>query len=161
MWVHLLLYLGFPGCWQRQWILFRAHEEKREAHFPSSYHIPRITFNFLPFIFSCRAYCQNCIGMRFYSLFLNYKVLKSISRRDHPSPHLSFHPLPWDPSTVATWSPFPRPPCSLITPHGAYTSTFPSTQKVCSFIFSSSGVSPQCSAPRPPHPPVFTQHLIY
>lgn len=30
-------------------------------------YIPRITFNFLPFIFSCRAYCQDCIGMRFYS----------------------------------------------------------------------------------------------
>ena len=116
-------------------------------------YIPRITFNFLPFIFSCRAYCQDCIGMRFYSLFLNYKVLKNISRRDRPSPHLSFHSLPWDPSAVATWSPFPRPPCALIIPHCAYTSTFPSTQKMCSFIFSNSGVSPQCSAPHPPHPP--------
>lgn len=149
VWVRLLLHLGSPGGWQRQWILFRAREEKRKPVFLHRTCLPRVTFNFLPFIFSCRAHCQTCIGMRFYSLFLNYKVLKSIADVIAPRPISPFTPSAQTPPAVATWPPFPRPPCALITPHRAHTNTFPSTQKVCSFIFSNSGIYPQCSAPRP------------
>lgn len=62
---------------------FRAHDQKRETHFPSSHRSSWTTVSLLPSISSCRAHCIGLIS--FYNLFLlKLKALKSISRHDFP-----------------------------------------------------------------------------
>lgn len=122
--------------------------------------LPSVIFNILPFISFHRAHSQTCVGLRFY---LNYKLLKSISRHDFPPP-------------LPVLSSFPSLKPLLLQPYGLpykgllhFDHTTPcllpqgfSSNWECtflySFIFSNSGTSAQCSTPRPP---VFTQNFIY